>query len=374
MTRPLTLQYAEDNQEGSVTRLILELLFFCSVALNAAGTEAPQTSVGTHDTEALSVTGRIHLNINTNQYQASRAFYRELGFARAIGPFPETNTLEMAHSMGMEKPYRMYAEIIYLGEAAIDPMRLHEPTGRMIDLIQWYEPVNTAPAYAKLNALGFVKVVLGTDDLPADLERLADAGFEPLGPPANAASGERFAVVRDPSGTFVELRQNRTRGHALTNGSYVTHIDHLHINVSDLERSLPFYERLGFEATPAVLRTSSTEEARAKGFDSPFSLREAMLTHAADGSRLMLSQWTAPFDPTPPHPLPINHAGIQRVNYASSDIEGDVAKLAAAGVPFVSPIVRCCDGDRSTMGIAVFEDPDGIFFQLLGTVEPLISD
>ena len=140
----------------------------------------------------------------------------------------------------------MYAEIIYLGEAAIDPMRLHEPTGRMIDLIQWYEPVNTAPAYAKLNALGFVKVVLGTDDLPADLER-----------------------------------------------------------------SLPFYERLGFEATPAVSRASSMEEARARGFDSPFSLREAMLRHAADGSRLMLSQWTAPFDPTPPHPLPINHAGIQ---------------------------------------------------------------
>ena len=51
-----------------------------------------------------------------------------------------------------------------------------------------------------------------------------------------------------------------------------------------------------------------------------------------------------------------------------------MAKLAAAGVPFVSPIVRCCDGDRSTMGIAVFEDPDGIFLQLLGTVEPLIAD
>jgi predicted lactoylglutathione lyase len=65
--------------------------------------------VSARDTQALSVTGRIHLNINTNQYQASRAFYRELGFARAIEPFPETNTLEMAHSMGMEKPYRMHA-------------------------------------------------------------------------------------------------------------------------------------------------------------------------------------------------------------------------------------------------------------------------
>ena len=350
-------------------RQTLGIIVLLSLLFEASADEAPQHGVSSDG--ALHLTGRIHLNINTNEYQASRAFYRALGFARAIGPFPETNTLEMAHSMGMEKPYRMYAEIIYLGEEAIDPMRLHEPTGRMIDLIQWYEPTNTTPAYAQLNALGFVKVVLGTDDLTADLERLADAGFEPIGPSADAASGQRFAVMRDPSGTFVELRQNRTRAHVLTNGSYVTHIDELHINVSDLDVSLPFYERLGFEAAPAVVRTSSMEEARARAFDSTFTVREALLTHAADGSRLMLGQWIAPFDATPPHPLPINHEGIQRVNYASSDIEGDVAKLTAAGVPFVSPIVRCCDGDQSTMGIAVFEDPDGIFFQLLGTVEPL---
>ena len=47
------------------------------------------------------IIGRIHLNVNTNDYEASRTFYRALGFAQTIGPFPETNTLEMAHSMGM---------------------------------------------------------------------------------------------------------------------------------------------------------------------------------------------------------------------------------------------------------------------------------
>ena len=56
MTPPLTLQYSEDTQECSVTRLMLGLLFFCLVALNAAATEAPQTSVSAHDTQALSVT------------------------------------------------------------------------------------------------------------------------------------------------------------------------------------------------------------------------------------------------------------------------------------------------------------------------------
>ena len=349
---------------------------FCRVsfaALTLFCLMLPEHSLQASD-KVLSLQGRIHFNINTNTYEASRAFYRQLGFARAIGPFPETNTLEMAQSMGMASPYRMYAEIIYLGESEIDPSRLHEPTGRMIDLIQWFDPPNLAPAYPALNALGFVKVVLGTDDLNADLTRMAASGYQTIGPVGVGDAGLRFAVLKDPSGTFVELRQNRTRAHALTNGSYVTHIDHLNINVTELERSLSLYQLMGFVGAPIVERTSTVEEARARGFTAPFEVREAMLTHAIDGSGLLLSQWISPSDDTPPHPLPINHAGIQRMNYASADIEADVALLQRAGVQFVSPIVRCCDGDRSTMGIAVFEDPDGIFFQLLGQVEPLTWD
>ena len=252
------------------------------------------------DEAGLALQGRIHLNINTNTYEASRAFYRELGFAKAIGPFPETNTLEMAHSMGMTEPYRMYAEIIYLGDSEIDPMRLHEPTGRMIDLIQWFEPENLQPAYAALNALGFVKVVLGTDDISADLARMARVGYEPIGPVGTNPEGARFAVLKDPAGTFVELRQNSASAHALTNGSYVTHIDHLNINVSELQRSVPFYERLGFESASISERVSDQQESLARGFSAPFRVREAMLTHKADGSRILLSQWITPADSSPP--------------------------------------------------------------------------
>jgi len=345
--------------------ILRPIMFFCIVLCQ-------QQALA--DEATLSIQGRIHLNINTNAYDASREFYRQLGFGKAIGPFPETNTLEMAHSMGMSKPYRMYAEIIYLGESDIEPTRLHEPTGRMIDLIQWFEPENLQPAYGKLNALGFIKVVLGSDDLNADLRRMAALGYEPIGPVATASNGAQFAVLKDPAGTFVELRQNKPGTRALTNGSYVTHIDHLNINVSELQRSVSFYQRLGFESAPISQRVSDEKEALARGFSEPFSVREAMLTHAADGSRILLSQWMSPADSSQPHPLPINHAGIQRVNYASADIENDVAELERAGVQFVSPIVRCCDGDRSTMGIAVFEDPDGVFLQLLGAVDPLVSD
>lgn len=321
----------------------------------------------------LSLTGRIHFNINTNDYAKTRAFYQRLGFVNAIGPFPETNTLAMAHSMGMDAPYRMYAEIIYLGPNDINPTRLHQPTGRMIDLIHWREPENVSPAYSAVNRLGIAKVVLASTNLARDLARMAEAGYEPIGMPAETANGEPFAVLRDPAGTFVEIRERLASSDSTAEPlgeTRIAAIDHLMINVSDLKRSLGFYKSLGFEADATVNRTSSVAEANAYGLASPFRVREALLRHRGDGSRLHLTQWLTPSDLTPPHGLPINNPGIHRINYASADIDADVALLKKRGVPLVSPVVRCCDGEQSTMGIAVFKDPDGIFLQMLGAVAP----
>jgi catechol 2,3-dioxygenase-like lactoylglutathione lyase family enzyme len=351
--------------------LLLLGLAGCSDSHHAGGPPDEKGGSVASAEPSLHLTGRIHFNINTNDYERTRSFYRLLGFANAIGPFPETNTLEMAHSMGMAEPYRMFAEIIYLGAPDIDPMQLHVPTGRMIDLIHWREPANTQAAYPGVNSLGIAKVVLGSSDLEADLARLAAAGYVPVAEPADREGRYAFALLKDPAGTLLELREVPGQTPVESNGSFVTHIDHLAINVSDLGRSLAFYEVLGFVATNAASRTSSLDEALALGLSEPFSVREAMLEHSGDGSRILLSEWLSPRDLTPPHAAPINHPGMQRINYASMDIDQDVATLRAMGVPFLSPTVRCCDGDRSTMGIAVFEDPDGTYLQMLGTVEPL---
>ena len=351
--------------------LLLIGLAGCSDSKHADGLQDENRGSITSTDPSLHLTGRIHFNINTNDYERTRSFYHLLGFVNAIGPFPETNTLEMAHSMGMDAPYRMFAEIIYLGAPDIDPMQLHVPTGRMIDLIHWREPANTQPAYAGVNALGIAKVVLGSSDLERDLGRLAAAGHFPVSAAVDLEGRYAFALLQDPAGTLVELREMPGQDAIETNGSFVTHIDHLAINVSDLARSLTFYQMLGFRADEVITRTSELDEALALGLPEPFTVREAMLEHSGDGSRILLSEWLTPRDLAPPHTAPINHPGMQRINYASTNIDRDVATLRAMNVPFLSPTVRCCDGDRSTMGIAVFEDPDGTYLQMLGTVEPL---
>lgn len=318
----------------------------------------------------LTLLGRVHFNVNTNAYAWTREFYRRLGFVHAIGPFPETNTLVMSHSVGLRQPYRMHAELIYLGQDEIDPTRLTVPTGRFIDIIEWKEPRNEQPAYARVNNLGIVKVTLSTTNLDADMASLRAIGTSFLSAPATRADGARFVIARDPAGTFVELRQEPGVTPVLLNGSYVQEVHHLTINVSDFERSREFYRMLGFTRGEKLPETESVEVARAMGFDVPYRVRAELLTHEQDGSRIELVEWLEPRDLTPPHAPPINHPGIHRINYASRDLAGDVARLEAQGVRFLSRIAPCCEGDQSRMGIALFGDPDGSFLQLMGGIEP----
>jgi len=318
----------------------------------------------------LGLTGRVHFNVNTNAYAWTREFYRRLGFTHAIGPFPETNTIIMANSVGMRHPYRMYAELIYLGEGEIDPAKLMIPTGRFIDIIEWKEPRNVLPAYQGVNSLGIAKVTLKTSNLDADMASLRAIGTTFLSAPATRADGSRFVIARDPAGTFVELRQEPGAQPRLVNGSYVSEIQHLTINVSDFERSRAFYRMLGFTSGAKLPETESAEVARAMGLDAPYRVRAEMMVHERDGSRIELVEWLEPRDLTPPHAPPINHPGIHRINFGTTDVARDVAQLKAQGVRFLSPIAPCCEGDQSRMGIALFADPDGSFMQVMGGIEP----
>jgi len=90
--------------------------------------------------------------------------------------------------------------------------------------------------------------------------------------------------------------------------------------------------------------------------------------HPADGSAIELVQWLQPSDPEGPYTLPINHIGVHRMNWATTDIEADVATLKARGVKFLTEIAPCCTGDTSTFGIVVFADPDGVYNQLMGNL------
>lgn len=344
------------------------LLQACALLANAA------------DDAKLEVVSRVHFNANVSNFERSRAFYAKLGFETVSG-FPDTNTQAMARAIGIQTPtrydgsqgdwaggYLLHGELI-----GLDGMG-----GALIDLIEFTIPRNESPPYANLNHLGMARAILHTRDVQADYDHLSNAGVQFLSAPVTRSDGTRFAIFRDPDGIFYELAQ--LPGVAAPDDESPPHVSEpqiyqpqiyaigpVNINVSDLQTSLAWYQRFGFEVTRRLAPTEDLSVARAMGFDVPLRLSGAVLTHPNDGSSLELVQWHQPYDPSPPYPLPVNHIGMHRLAFLTTDIEGDTAALKAAGVKFVSPITPCCSGPDSWGSIVAFFDPDGTVVELVET-------
>ena len=62
--------------------------------------------------QELHVTGRIHFNINVSDFDEAKQFYRTLGFVDQVGPFPETNSIEVSKGVGVDDLYKIRAELI----------------------------------------------------------------------------------------------------------------------------------------------------------------------------------------------------------------------------------------------------------------------
>ena len=318
----------------------------------------------------LNVKLRMHFNTNVSDFAASRAFYSELGFETLSG-FPDTNTQAMARAIGVSTPtsydgslgeeaggYLLHGELIGLAGFK----------GGLIDLIEFTIPKSDEPRYARLNHLGMARAAMYTTNITADHAYMQQKGVEFLAAPTSRSDGSLFAIFKDPDGTWYELIELPGEKSDRKPEDQATHIErlaHVSINVSDFERSRAWYQMLGYELTARLPATDSIEVARAMGFDEPFQIDGAILTHPADDSTIELVQWITPHDPERAYPLPVNHLGIGRIALATEDIAADVATLKAQGVMFVSEITPCCSGPDSWGSIVAFHDPDGAIVELV---------
>ena len=364
------------HRSKAVMLSISALLFMTSgVAHSACSADDLPTA------DQLHITGLIHFNINVRDFPRSREFYRAAGFIDQIGPFPETNTLAVSNGVGIDKLYRMHAELIHLGKIPDGPIDLTVPTGRMIDIIDWKDPERLDPPYAAINHMGMSYFSLKTQDIEDQLNRLTQAGATMLAGPVADSSGDLVAMVRDPDGTFVKFRQPSKGIPSVAKES----IDYLNINVSDLDCSRQFYKMLGLETQEANSSTGLTGQSQSDmtmavkdplgellGLGSTVVRRTENMYHRVDGAQIKLNQWIKPAAIGVPYPAPLTHLGIQRINWASSDVDADVALLKRHGIKFLSPITPCCEGEASTFGFTIFEDPDGIYNQIMGTIKPSV--
>ena len=145
----------------------------------------------------------------------------------------------------------------------------------------------------------------------------------------------------------------------------ITGLVHVNVNCSDYERSLAFYERLGFREIWRVPETNTPEVAAAVGMPS-YRVKGALL--ALEGASppvvIDLLEWKEPRDASAPYPH-LYHLGIARIALASSDLDGDMARLAATGAQFLSKPASLAPSSGSRARFVCFKDPDGTVLELV---------
>lgn len=224
------------------------------------------------------------------------------------------------------------------------------------------ESYREEPPYEKLNHLGMAYATYSTRDLDGDYAYLKDQGVEFVSPPATAPNGERFVFFKEQDGAYWKLiataDDSKTDSHP-----NLVRLANTNMNVSDMERSREFYRLLGFNDSIDASMAGSDEFAAAHGFDHPIEFigQDVSFGSGTDRATLQLRQWQTPFDSAAPYPPPVNHLGIDRINFYVEDLTATVKIMTDLGFEQLGPI-----GGIPEIGIVFFFDPDGIKVQFAG--------
>lgn len=146
----------------------------------------------------------------------------------------------------------------------------------------------------------------------------------------------------------------------------ITGLVHVNVNCSDFDRSLAFYERLGFQKLVDVAPTNTREVAAAVGMP-PYRVKGALLILANTASPFVIDllEWQEPNDPAPPYPH-LYHLGLARIALSTDDLDADMAELKSHGVEFLSdPATVQMEGRDTATRFVCFKDPDGTVLELV---------
>ncbi len=327
-----------------------------TIELDIAG--GPSGTLGVRVTQItqadLGLVCQGYFGLNTSDMERQRAFYDILGFIGEIYPAgPETSTT-FARSLGFEDDYLIYVSLHSLE----DP-----PTMPFVDTVQFRgDSYREEPPYAHLNHIGMTYATYTTTDLDGAYTYLQAHDVEFVSPPTTAPNGERFVFMKEQDGAFLKLIQTAEGGPS-SPGANLVKLVNTNMNVTDLERSREFYRLLGFTESKPDSQAGSGEFAAAHGFDGPIEFEgiDVSLGEGTDGATIQLRQWKTPYDDAPPYPPPVNHLGIDRINFYVKDLTAAVKTMNDLGFEQLGPI-----GGLPEVGIVFFFDPDGIKVQLAG--------
>ncbi len=349
------VQAADFSGNGEIV-LPLELQQHNTIEVTVPG--LPTGTLGVRVTQRaqadLGVLRQGYFGLNTTDIERQRAFYALLGFKGEIYPAgPETSTT-FAQSLGFPEDYLIHVSLHSLQ---------NPPEPPFVDTVQFRgDSFREEPPYARLNHIGMAYATYATTDLDGAYAYLKANGVTFVSAPATAPDGERFVFLKDQDGIYLKLIAV-AEGQGSDPGANLVRLVNTNMNVRDLQRSREFYRLIGFSESVSTSRSGGGEFAAAHGFDQPieFEGQDISLGEGTDGATLQLRQWKSPFDGEPPYPPPVNHLGIDRINFYVEDLTATIHAMNELGFRQLGPI-----GGSPQIGIVFFFDPDGIKVQFAG--------
>ncbi|MBK1786333.1 VOC family protein [Prauserella cavernicola] len=291
----------------------------------------------------------LRCTLNTADRAKSARFYADVLDLRQRGEFTDTEADVTA--LGVSEP-------AHRSRVRLRDRRWSRRTPAL-ELVQWHEPrgygvVPDSPTTIGLRALGFrVDSVATVRSAVARAAR--DARLLPPGWPAGAGP---TAWTTDPDGVTVELVQSRL---ADTDGPVLSH---LRLNCANLERSIEWYQHLGFEVV--AKETSVLLPGLSFGLPGHVELASASLQLGEDDPfRLELLQWV---DPPGEATVRVhgNTPGLRHVAFAVEDTRMAHRYLAEAGIANGGPPRwHPMPAGKGETGWSLFlTDPDGVYVEL----------
>lgn len=143
-------------------------------------------------------------------------------------------------------------------------------------------------------------------------------------------------------------------------------IFHINVNCTNFERSLAFYQKLGFKIIRDLGETALRKVNPGLRLPVDARLRAVLMILGDDprSTRLDLIEWKAPKTVGPAN-ADLLHAGMARIALRTKTLREDYENLKAQGIEFWTEPVMIDVGEGREEGFVCCQDPDGAVIELI---------
>jgi catechol 2,3-dioxygenase-like lactoylglutathione lyase family enzyme len=267
--------------------------------------------------------------------------------------------LAMLHTM-TSPTQRQAQDLLGLGKTPISGAAfLYDVRGpRMspaIEVQNWVDPAPVGTPHSDPTAVGLHALGFCVSDLAEAVRRLQRLGAAVVGS-ARSPFGLRWTTMRDVTGVTIDLVED------VAQPRNTTRLRHARATVTDLARSVSWYQQLGF----ADVGRNEFHDGSFLGYRGQIQAEAVRLRLPDEPFELLLTQWRSPRSHGRHYSQP-NHAGLYRVALCVDDTRASHTAMSGAGWRFDRPPVAVTlDGTTvPMMWICFLSDPDGIPYEFV---------